>query len=98
MGYNINMPKTIPQDFKKYFWDTNFTTLDINKNETYIIERLLELGDINELSWLNDAYNKDKIVQTLQNSRRISPKTGNFYSLYYKIPKDTILCMKKRSI
>ena len=92
------MSKTIPQTFRKYFWDTDINKLSTTQNSTYIIERLLELGDIEELEWLNKTYNKKDIVKTLQNSRRISPKTGNFFSIYYKIPRESLVCMKKRSI
>ncbi len=70
----------------------------MRENSTYIIERLLELGDINELEWLNKKYSKEQITNTLRSSRRISPKTGNFFSLYYGIPKEALACMKKRSI
>lgn len=92
------MPKTIPETFKKYFWDTNIAKLDLSENKQFIIERLLELGDLNELNWINDTYDKHQIIQTLKNSRRISPKTGNFFSLYYKIPKESLVCMKTHSI
>lgn len=90
----ISLPKTL----YKYFWDTKIETLSKDKNSTYIIERLLELGDIEELDWLNRNFTKDQILTTLQNSRRITPKTGNFFSLYYGISKESLTCMKKRYI
>jgi hypothetical protein len=90
--------KGIPREFNKYFWDTDPDNLDIGNNKAYIIERLLELGDIEQLAWLNKAYSKEEIVKTIQKSRRISRKTGNFFSLYYGIPKGSLLCMKKHSI
>jgi hypothetical protein len=93
------MKKTLPKAFDKYFWDTNTDTLSVDENYSYIIERLLELGDLDELAWVNNNYSKEKIEETLHKSRRISPKTGNFFSLYYKIPKDSLpACMKKHFI
>ena len=92
------MRNSIPKTFGKYFWDTKFENLSIDKNDTYIIERLLEMGDIKELQWINNTYTRKQILSTLQNSRRISPKTGNFFSLYYNVPKDSLACMKKRYI
>jgi hypothetical protein len=91
--------RTLPKDFGKYFWDTNIDKLSVDGNYSFIIERLLELGDLDELAWVNNNYSKEKIAETLYKSRRISPKTGNFFSLYYKIPKDSLVaCMKKRFI
>lgn len=93
------MKRTLPKAFSKYFWDTNTNKLSVDENCSYIIERLLELGDLDELAWVNNNYSKETIAETLCKSRRISPKTGNFFSLYYKIPKDSLLaCMKKRFI
>ena len=43
----------IPKEFKKYFWDTDFEKLDIQKNKKYIISRLYNFGDIEEIKWLN---------------------------------------------
>ena len=88
----------IPSDFSKYFWDTDPKKLSIDLNKTYIIERLLELGDLEELAWVNTTYSKEDITKTIQKSRRISPKTGNFFSLYYEIPKESLVCMNKRYI
>lgn len=88
------METFIPKTFKKYFWDTDINKLDKEKNSSFIIERLLELGDINELNWLNNSYSKKRITTVIKNSRRISSKTGNFFSLYYNIPKESIVCMK----
>jgi len=92
------MQEVLPTDFKRYFWDTDVNKLSIEKNRNYIIERLLELGDIKELKWLNETYPKEDIIDTLKSSTRISPKTGNFFALYYQVPKDTLVCMKKRFI
>ena len=92
------MQSNLPKNLNKYFWDTNISNLSLEKNSTYIIERLLELGDLNELEWLNKNYSKEQISKTLQSSSRISPKTGNFFSIYYGIPKESLVCMKKHSI
>ena len=90
------MQGIIPTDFKRYFWDTDINKLSIEKNRNYIIERLLELGDIRELKWLKETYPKKDIIDTLKSSTRISPKTGNFFALYYQVSRDTLVCMKKR--
>ncbi|MBU0535190.1 hypothetical protein KKC62_03410 [Patescibacteria group bacterium] len=93
------MKRTLPKNFDKYFWDVHTDKLSVDENYPFIIERLLELGDLEELAWVNNNYSKEKIAKTLCKSRRISPKTGNFFSLYYKIPKSSLLaCTKKRLV
>ncbi len=89
---------TIPADFKRYFWDTNIENLDLQKHQNYIIERLLEFGDFEQIDWINKSYNREIIKSVLMSSKRISPKTGNFFSLIYNFPKEEMQCMKKRYI
>lgn len=92
------MQQAIPTSFNKYFWDVDRDKLSVAEHKTYIIERLLELGDLAELDWVNTNFRRDVILETLQHSRRLSPKTGNFFSLYYKVPRESLACMKKRFI
>ncbi|MFH1294988.1 MAG: hypothetical protein ABIH84_00155, partial [bacterium] len=85
-----------PASFNKYFWDVKPKELSVEKNADYIIERLLELGDLEQLEWLNNTYSKEKIVNTLQHSKRLTPKTCNFFSLYYNVPRESLTCTKQR--
>lgn len=87
--------QTLPQNIRNYLWDVNLETLSKEKHSKYIIERLLEYGDKEALAWLNENYEENQIVQVLKTSKRISSKTGTFYALYYKIPKEELECIKK---
>ena len=71
----------IPQTFQGYFWDTNLAKIDPKKHRTYLIERLLEYGDEKAYRWLNKNFSKATIRKVVAESRRISPKTRNFWSL-----------------
>ena len=71
----------IPQNFKKYFWDTDFNSLNIEKHKKYIIERILEWGEDEAVKWLNNVFKKDEIINTLKTSRTISRKSLNFWNL-----------------
>ncbi len=68
----------------KYFWDTDVSNLDIDRHKTYIVERLLEFGDLDGLEWLDKTYQKSEIQKVIKKSGRISAKTANFFNLYYK--------------
>ncbi len=84
----------IPKDLYKYFWDTKTKILPI-KNPGFVIERILEYGDEKALSWLDKNIDKKTIIDTLTNSKKISPKTGNFFALYYGIDRNKLLCIRK---
>ena len=73
----------IPEEFQKYFWDTNITKIDQEKHQTYIIERLADHGDLQAFKWLKDNYSKEKIKEIALKSRRVSERTKNFLQLIY---------------
>lgn len=85
----------LPSYLKKYFWDVKFEDLDSEKKPIYIIERVLEFGDLQAAQWLLKQFNHELIKRTLKEIRGLSFKSANFWGLYFKIPHDQILCFKK---
>ena len=85
----------LPSFLKRYFWDTNFYNLDSSKNTFYIIARLLEFGDTKAIKWLFKTTDKKKIKEVILKARELSPKSGNFWGLVFKLDKKEILCLKK---
>ena len=51
----------VPEELKKYFWDTKFEKLDIRKNKRYIISRLYCYGDLKAIKWIKETYSKEDI-------------------------------------
>ncbi|OGH14497.1 MAG: hypothetical protein A2860_02150 [Candidatus Levybacteria bacterium RIFCSPHIGHO2_01_FULL_37_33] len=84
----------LPSFLKRYFWDVKFSNLDSKKRSTYIIERLLELGNINALHWVFKKYPQTTIKQIICQSPALSKKTANFWSLILDIPKNQIRCLQ----
>ena len=91
----ICLMNLIPKFIAKYLWDVEIGKLDLQEHSTFIIERVLEYGDLEALSWINKSYKKDIITSTLKKSKKISSKSGNFYALFYSIPKKKLLCIRK---
>jgi hypothetical protein len=86
---------SIPKFIAKYLWDVEVGRLSLQEHSMFIIERVLEYGDLEALSWINKSYKKDIITSALKRSKRISSKSGNFYALFYNVPKDKLLCIRK---
>jgi len=85
----------IPSSFNKYFWDVKPESIDLKKNSSYVAERILELGDFKELDWLLKVYGKEFLRQVVKESRNLSLKSANFYSLYFGINPRDILCLQE---
>jgi len=41
---------------RAYFWDVNIADLDVERNSAYIIRRVFELGDIDEIGLTHGWY------------------------------------------
>lgn len=89
MSYQIN------PNIERYFWDIDFSKLDVEKNSEYIIARILEYGDLEAIKWLLETYHRKMIKKVLMSRRGFSNKTANFWSKILDIDKNQILCLKK---
>ena len=73
--------KTIPDFLRPFFWETEFSQINADKNKQYIIERILDLGDLSAVSWLFSNYQEHEIIEVLELSRKVSAKSRNFWQL-----------------
>lgn len=87
----------IPGEIKKYFWDIDAKKLNPKESPEYVSERLLEYGDRPALKWLFKNYPRNFLAGLVLKSRRMSPRSANFWSLFFNLPKDKILCLRKLS-
>lgn len=65
------------------FWDTDPKKLDPKKHARYIIERILDLGNDNEVRWMSQYYSRRVIRDTINRSRVLHPKSRNLWQIVY---------------
>ena len=65
------------------FWDVDPKTIDPQKHAKYIIERVLDLGGLEEMRWLADYYPRGLIENTVKQSRVIGNKSKVLWSLVF---------------
>lgn len=63
------------------FWDTNPDKIDTDGNAQYIIERVLDFGNDEEVKWLYHFYDTSLIKDVVTKSRSLMPKTKNLWTL-----------------
>ena len=64
------------------FWDTNPDWIDIKKNARYIIERVLDFGELDEVRWLFKTYPQEEIKQVVDLPRsQITDKSKSLWTL-----------------
>lgn len=64
------------------FWDVDPKTIDPEKHDRYIIERILDFGYPSELRWLFGRYTKSRLKEVLNLPRvQVQPKSKALWSL-----------------
>jgi len=85
----------LPKFLKKYFWEVDFNRLDFKKRIEYVTLRLLEYGDIDALRWLFRNIPEKKIKEVIKRRRGLSPRSLYFWSSFFNINPEKILCLKR---
>jgi hypothetical protein len=67
--------------FKRIFWDADVSTVDIDRYDLYIIERILDFGKIQEINWMFDRYPMETIKKALYTRRGLSKMSFSFWKL-----------------
>lgn len=63
------------------FWDIDASKLDPDKNPEYIIERILDHGDDEEVQWMWGYYDHSLIQEIAHTSRVLRPETRSLWTL-----------------
>ena len=71
----METPKIKPVFNRRIFWDVNFDTLDYDGKASFIIERVFEQGDVDDIRQCRRYYGDDILCNTLTNARWISLAT-----------------------
>lgn len=74
------------------FWDVR--SVDPVKNSDFVIERILNFGDIDDFKWAIKFYGKDKMKRGAENSRELDSKSLSFWCRYFNIDKS--ICIQKQ--
>ena len=89
--------KKLPKFLKKYFWDVEFEKIDLERKGVYVLRRILNYGDEKAVAWMYKNFKKSEIKNSLANFRGYSQKSANYWALILKMPREEVLCLKKRS-
>ena len=63
------------------FWDTDPSKIDTEKHAQYIVEKILDFGNDEEVKWLWNFYDKPFLASVVQKSRSLRPRTKKLWEL-----------------
>lgn len=63
------------------FWDVDPKTIDLKRHARYVIERVLDFGNDDEVRWLWSQYGPKSIREVAESSRDIHPQSRALWTL-----------------
>jgi hypothetical protein len=54
---------------KRIFWDVDFDRLDYDEKDTFVIERVFERGDVEDIRNCRRYYGDEKVTEVLLNAK-----------------------------
>ena len=89
---------TKPYDNKRIFWDVDSEKLDYEKKAGFIIERVFERGDVEDIRMCRRFYGDEKISAALLNAKFLMEHTTYLASAILDYPLNDFRCYKLRKL
>lgn len=83
----------IPGYVMKIMWENDGKVGEHGSDS--MVERVLELGDDRQVSWVLANYSRERIVAIVKQSKKVSAKSANYWAKYLEIPEENIECLRK---
>lgn len=86
------MLNNAPNISKRAFWDIDFNAIDWEKNKEFVIVKIIERGNFDDLLEIINFYGDDIIKKELCNANRLPERTYFFTLTYFNLRKDDLIC------
>ncbi len=80
----IERDKSVPSRLFKFFWDVDPRTLNVRRHSRFIIERILDLGDLDAFWWAQKQYPTALLIEVSFTSRRLSQRSKQFWKIWFE--------------
>jgi len=90
--------KPLPVLARRIFWDVDFDKLDYDGKSGFIIERVFERGDVEDIRQCRRYYGDEKVVEALLSAKFLSLGTWHFVSAIFEQPLETFRCYTTRQL
>jgi len=91
------MPKQPKPEFNsRIFWDVNFEKMDLDARASFIIERVFERGDVDDIRQCRRYYGDEKVTTALLNAKFLPLHIIHFASAIIDKPLNEFRCYTLR--
>ena len=88
--------KAKPIFHRRIFWDVNFDKLDYDLRANFVIERVFERGDVEDIRNCRRYYGDEKVTQALLNAKFLPETTMYLASAVINLPITDFRCYTLR--
>lgn len=88
--------KNKPVFHKRIFWDVDFENLDYDLRAAFVIERVFERGDVDDIRQCRRYYGDDKVREVLLKAKFLSMTTMYLASAVIDRPIEAFRCYTLR--
>jgi len=88
----MNEHQKIPSWLEPLFWDLDPQNLILNQHYIYIVERILNFGDLRALRWLFKVFQEETIREAVTISRGLTLKTALCWQNYFGLKEEEMRC------
>ena len=92
------MKKAQPLLNKRIFWDVDFASINYNKDDRFVIERVFDRGDVDDIRQVRRYYGDKIIKEEIKKAKWIDPETLQFLSAIYNIPLKQFRCYTEKQL
>ena len=76
------------------FWDVDTTNFDIDRSAAWLIQRVLEYGQMSDWNIIKDHFGVNKIVSYAMNFRTLNPMARSFLCFISGKKKEDFRCYR----
>ena len=87
-----------PYDNKRIFWDIDSEKLDYEKKAGFIIERVFERGDVEDIRMCRRFYGDEKLKEVLTNAKWLMPYTISLAVALFNNQPEDFRCYKNKQL
>jgi len=91
-------PKPKPVFEKRIFWDVDFEKLDYDAKANFVIERVFERGDVEDIRQCRRYYGDEKVTEALLKAKFLPEHTIYFASAVINKPVESFRCYTLRQL
>lgn len=83
---------------KRIFWDVDADKMDLHAKASFIIERVFDRGDVEDIRYCRRFYGDEKVREVLLNVKSLRNKRIHLASAVINEPKESFRCYKLRQL